>query len=154
MYRRHNIPVPDGFVLPPGWVLNVVKVPVAPALSSRPRLEYIQRQWRDLPFEQRADPFYSISAPYWDAVIDAEHEARRGSFFLPRGMHEPPPEWFHSDEERERVSSDPEIPDFPLPAPAPAAPAPAEEEDSSDGDWGEPEWEGIQATIEASLRHR
>ena len=48
--------------------------------------------------EERLDPKYYASAPYWDRVVVAEYEACRGSFFLPAGMWEPPPEWFYSDD--------------------------------------------------------
>ena len=47
------------------------------------------RQWRDLPYEQPGDPFYSILLLHWDDVIDMEHEACSGSFLLPSGMREP-----------------------------------------------------------------
>ena len=51
---------------------NVVKLPVAPRLSGTTRLEYIMVMWRDLPFAQRVDRFYSVSSLHWHGVVEAE----------------------------------------------------------------------------------
>ena len=63
-----------------------------------------------MPYEQKLDPKYSISAPYWHAVVDAEYEARCGDF-LPIGAREPTPELSASDEDDD---DDPELPDLPI----------------------------------------
>ena len=57
---------------------------------------------------------YYALAPYWNMAVDAEYEARRGSFFLPAGIQEPPPEWFESDDDDGAQVADPLLP----PAPA------------------------------------
>ena len=100
-----------------GLVRNAVNVPRAPQLSGQERVDYIMRQWREMPYEQKLDPKYSISAPYWHAVVDAEYDARRNGVFLPNAAREPTPELFASDDDRSdgEDDDDPELPDLPLP---------------------------------------
>jgi hypothetical protein len=109
LYIRNNTPLEPGVTLPEGWVTNIVNVPVAPRLSGQARVDYINLCRTAMSWEERRDPKYAVSAPYWDRTVEAEYEARRGSFFLPAGMREPPPEWVDSDDDD----------DAPLP-PAPA----------------------------------
>ena len=45
-----------------------------------------------------------------------EYEVRRGSFFLPAGMREPPPEWFASDNDGGTQRIDPPLPPAPTSA--------------------------------------
>ena len=64
-------------------------------------------------YEQKLDPKYSISVPYWHAVVDKEYEARRSS------RREPTPELSSTDDERDGEDGDdndddPELPDLPL----------------------------------------
>ena len=82
---RHQMPVPDDATLPDGWVRSVANIPVAPRLSGQDRVEFVSRKWTEMPYEQKLDPKYSISAPYWHAVVDKGYEARRS------GRREPTP---------------------------------------------------------------
>ena len=52
---------------------NIVKIPVASHLSRQARLEYIIREWRDMLWLQRIDPFYSNSSLYRHEVVEAEY---------------------------------------------------------------------------------
>ena len=62
--------------------------------------------------EQKLDPRYSISAPYWHAVVDKEYEARLC------GRRKPTPELSSKDDDCDDDGSDgdddPELPDLPL----------------------------------------
>ena len=95
-YIRNNTPLEPGVTLPEGWVTNIINMPVAPCLSGQDRRDYIAMCRSAMSQEERLDPKYYALAPYWNRAVDAEC---RGSFFLPVGMREPPPEWFKSDED-------------------------------------------------------
>ena len=58
------------------------------------------QRWRDVQFEPRMDPFYSVLSPHGHEVMETEYQARLAGFFVPTGMWEPPQEWFVSDDER------------------------------------------------------
>ena len=49
---------------------NIVNILVAPRFSRQGRLDYIMWQWSDMPWVQRVDPYYSISASYWHTMVD------------------------------------------------------------------------------------
>ena len=115
-YIRNNTPLEPGVTLPEGWETNIVNMPVAPRLSGQDRRDYIALSWSAMSREERLDPKYYASAPYWDRVVEAEYEARHDSFFLPAGMREPPPEWFESYDDDGVQIIDPPLP----PAPASA----------------------------------
>ena len=86
--------------------------------AARPQecTEFLKRKWTEMSYEQKLDPKYSISAPYWHAVVDKEYEARRSA------RREPTPELSATDNERDSEDSDannnndddPELPDLPL----------------------------------------
>ena len=65
-------------------------------------------------YEQKLDPKYSISVPYWHAVVDKVYEARCSA------RREPTPELFATDNERDgedgedNDDNDLELPDLPL----------------------------------------
>ena len=94
-YIRNNTPLDLGVTLPEGWVKNIVNVPVAPRLNRQDRRDYITLCQSAMSWEERLDPKYYASAPYCDRAVDTEYEAPCGSFFLPAGMREPPPEWLN-----------------------------------------------------------
>ena len=73
---RHSVPVEEDASLPEGWTRNAVNVPVAPRLSGKERVGFIMRKWQAMSYEQKIDPKYSISAPYWHAVVNNEYETR------------------------------------------------------------------------------
>ena len=115
---RHQLPVDDDATLPDGWVRSAANIPVAPRLSGEERIDFLKRKWMEMSYEQKLDPKYSISAPYWHVVVDAEYEARRIGVFLPTAAREPTPELSASDDDRsdgEDDDDDPELTDLPLP---------------------------------------
>ena len=90
--NRHSVSVEGEASLSKGWTRNAVSVSVAPRLCGKERVDFIMRQWHALSFEQNLDPKYSISVPYWHAVVDVEYEGHCAGNFLPTGMREPTPE--------------------------------------------------------------
>ena len=113
-YICNNTPLEPGVTLPEEWVTNIVNMPVAPCLSGHDGRDNIALCRSAMSWEERLDPKYYALAPYWNRAVDVEYEARRGSFFLPAGMREPPPEWFESDDDDGAQVVDPLLP----PAPA------------------------------------
>ena len=82
---RHSVPVEGDASLPEGWTRNAVNVPVAPRLSGQERTDFVKQKGMEMSYEQKLDPKYSISAPYWHAVVNKEYEARCADDFLPTG---------------------------------------------------------------------
>ena len=111
---RHRLPVDDDATLPDGWVRSAANIPVAPRLSGQDRVEFVSRKWTEMPYVQKLDAKYSISAPYWHAVVDKEYEARCS------GRREPTPELSSTDDDHDgedgdaNDDDDPELPDLPL----------------------------------------
>ena len=111
---RHQLPVADDANLPDRWVRSAANIPVAPRLSGQDRVEFVNRKWTEMPYEQKLDAKYSISAPYWHAVVNKEYEARRS------GRREPTPELSSMDDDRDgedgdsNDDDDPELPDLAL----------------------------------------
>ena len=68
---RHSVPVEGEASLPKGWTRNAVNMLVALRLCSKECIDFIMRQWHAMSFDQKLRPKYSISAPYWHAMVDA-----------------------------------------------------------------------------------
>ena len=68
----------DDAILSDGWVRSAVYIPMAPLLSGQAGVKFIKGKWAEMLCEQRLDPKYSISAPYWHAVVDKEYGALLG----------------------------------------------------------------------------
>ena len=63
---------------------------MASPLTGQLRLDYIQTVWHAMPWEQRRDPHYRMSSPYWDAMVEDEYNARFHSFFPTSTSIKPP----------------------------------------------------------------
>ena len=85
--------------------MNATQVPVVPPLGRQERLDFIKRVWQDMPWEQRIQPKYAMSSPYWDGALMAEHAARQTSVVEPLGRA-----WFMSKDKghSDRTSGEPE----------------------------------------------
>ena len=92
---RDYLPLPADRRLPDGWLVNLDNVPVAPPLTGKTRLEYIQSLWQAeidaLTEEERSRlPPFNASTVYWDVLVDAEYAGRLHSFSTTDIDHEPP----------------------------------------------------------------
>ena len=114
---------------------------MVPQLCGKECVDLIMRRWHAMSFEHKLDPKYSISAPYWHTVVDAECAGRCAGDFLRTGAREPTSELSASNDDAAEDDDDPELPDLLIEtantswstgSPSPEKWAPAEADETSD----------------------
>ena len=112
-HMRNNLPVHADHCLSAGWVPNIVKVSVAPPLTRKTRIDYIQTVWQAILWEERRLPRYYPFSPNRDAVVKAEYNMRCHSSFFPANDEREPSDWWLQEEKLSSFEEEPEVPLLP-----------------------------------------